>query len=273
MIDLEKNLQRYIPELFKLMEGQKISWSKINKDYDQLEKKRQIEYDKNGGHLMTEPNFYDMVRRSVQRDPNFVRPFEYTKIVLDNLDKNLSREERIWVGSILRNLLKTLTIDHLHFLGELFVLNNIISRRHLYYLKMTEHEMDNGKRIDFNIVFKNSGREGLMEVMNIHLKGLDLSNHTRVRKHFERKIEDKIKDKTRDVDSDFIFQIQPVIWGSSDQLRVVGDFFKYGFGCKIENVNEPLSFCCHTLVRDGQNKFLYVFDEISKVFNMDILLS
>lgn len=237
-VDLESRLKMYVPALFKLMGQQPFSWSQLNKRYSTFLQQRKIDFRLNGNYLKIEVNFFDVILQVMTTQQlEYENYFVYINKVFKNLSEVLSNEEKIMVNSILRNLLGQFNRKYIHSLGELFVLNNIM-KSGKYRLKKIEYEgtklggNKQGKSIDFLFYSLDLKSEILLEVMNLELTEKNVSSDFEIERLLRSKIEGKIEDKKKSFPQKN-FNIVPVLWGTSDDLRIVYDFYKRELGPKL----------------------------------------
>jgi hypothetical protein len=262
-ISIEDNLKKYVPDLFKLMDGQDISWSSINKGYLEIRKKREKRYQENPTEKF-EVNFYDLIGNVlVRNDSSSEKFFIYINVILKRLDVTLNEKEKMMISKTVRNFLKNFSLDYIHFIGELFFLDRMIRSKE-YKLLEVEHKMGNGKRIDFKLYSIRNQEEISVEIMNIRLDRLNLNSQNDFQKQLIKKVGEKIFDKTKGVITDHSFHLQMIFWGDGNELRKVSNFFKNGLAIPISGVMEPLSYCCFTV---GENEPEYRFSEISNLFD------
>lgn len=199
----------------------------------------------------------------IRNDSSSEKFFIYINIILKRLDEALNREQKMMIGKIIRNFLKNFSLDYIHFIGELFFLNRMICSGE-YKLLSVEHNMKNGKQIDFKFYSISTQKEILVEIMNIRLDRLNLNNQNNFQEQLIKKVGEKIFDKTKGVLTDYSFYLQLILWGDGNELRKVSGFFKNGLKIPINAVMEPLAYCCIT---EGENEPEYRFSEISNLFN------
>jgi hypothetical protein len=271
-VDLENRLKLYVPDMFTLMGKQGFNWSELNERYGEFLRDRKIKFRLNGNYLRDPVNFYDVTLRSVTSDdPVFQNYFVYINKVFRSLSTILTDDEKIMVNSIIRNLLRQFSRSYTHSLGELFVLNNVM-KSEKYRLRKIEYENPEepkiknkkGKTIDFLFYSLELKQDILLEVMNVDLKEKTVIDSTHLKLHLERKISDKIKDKKKSFPK-FNFNIIPVLWGTSEELRVVYDMYKQGVGPNFDNVMEPFTYG-YFYKESGGHSF-YKFSPISTFYD------
>lgn len=262
-ISIEEGLKKYIPDLLLLLDGQSVSWAKINKGYSTNHSKRRKKSLLNPLEKF-EVNFYDLIALTlVRNDENAEKLFIYITVVLRRLNAVLNQQQKLMVGKTVRNFLKNFSLDYIHFIGELFFLDRMIASNE-YELIMIEDKMKNGKDIDFRLYFKRNKQEILVEIMNVRLNTSNLESFSIFHEHLNRKVTDKIFDKTKGQISDYNFHLQPILWGSGDELKKVVSFYKNGFEILINGVMEPLAYCC--LSYEGSEP-KYRFNKITTLFD------
>jgi hypothetical protein len=260
----ENTLKKYIPVLFEFMGGQNISWSSINEGYLVNREKRRSEFHQNGGWLRDEVNFYKLIGKvEVDKDSSSEKFLGYINVVLERLNESLTKREKIMVGKIIRNFLKSFSLDYIHYIGELFFLDKLI-RSQEYKLIEVEHTMINGKQIDFKLYSLTHQMDVLIEIMNVRLWDLKLDSRTVFKEQLTNKVERKIHEKNGRILSDNNFHVQSILWGSGGELRKISNFYKTGL-C-IEGVTEPFSYGCFSNEND-ETKPRYVFEKISTLFD------
>jgi len=264
-VDLENRLKIYVPDLFKLIEGQNISWLSINRKFGKFLQQRKIRFHKGGGYLKDQVNFYDVVVQTINGKQEFERFFIYMNVVFRRLNENLSSSQKIMVSKIVRNLLREFSLDYIHSLGELYVLDSLV-RHKMYRLVEVEFKLNNGKCIDFKLISSESNKDVLVEIMNIRLDEKKLNSHKEISEYLMGKFSSKIDYKTMSIPSNFNFFIVPVIWGSKEDLLKVNDFYKNGSGITINRMMEPFSYCCW-VDETGKTEPFYKFSRISTLFD------
>ncbi|OFX21067.1 MAG: hypothetical protein A2033_10620 [Bacteroidetes bacterium GWA2_31_9] len=262
-VSIEDNLKKYVPDLFKLMADQNVSWFSINKGYLKKHKERYKKYQENPTEKF-EVNFYDLIGNVLLRnDSSSEKFFIYINVILKRLNVTLNKQQKMMVSKTVRNFLKNFSLDYIHFIGELFFLDRMIWSKE-YSLLEVEHKMKNGKRIDFKLFSIRYQKEVLIEIMNVRLDRLNLNSQSDFQEQLIKKVGEKIFDKTNGVITDHTFHLQPILWGDRDELRKVSDYYKNGVEIPINGVMEPLSYCCFTV---GENEPEYRFSGISTLFD------
>lgn len=259
----KETLSHNVPDLFNLLDGQNISWSSIESNILKQNTQRLKESKSSGKDFKIEMNFYDLILKVIDEDFESTRFFVYIIGVLRLFNEYLSTNEKILVSRIIRKLLKDLTLDYIHYIGELFVLD-ILLRNHPYTLTEIEYKLNNGKCIDFHFTTKEN-EQVFVEVMNIRLDPMKLNSHREIREYLRSKYLSKIEDKMTGVEWSFELIIVPVLWGSLEDLRKVYNFYRNGTGLRINGVTEPYSYCCKTHPNIEQP--IFRFSEISILFN------
>ena len=258
---VKENLELFIPSLFKLLNGQNISWKGINKKFVEKHFERKEKYDKNDKYLLVPVNFYDVVTGVMNENPGFTRLLGYFEYVFDELNRNLDGKEKLLVSKTLRNLLNDFTSDYIHYIGELSVLN-VLTRSKLLTLDKMEFTLDNGKNMDFRLFCGETNQYLLVEIMNLHIDKENSKEVDVFEKFLQSKILNKIEDKTNG-SSINDFTLIPVLWGGHHDLHKIYDFYKKGFKNKNDKVFEPFSY----LSWYDTEGTLYKFQNISKIFD------
>ena len=69
-VPVETVLNVVVPDLFKLIEGQNISWSTINAEYSKFLYERENKFFKNNNYLKDEVNFHDVLKKLLRVIPD-----------------------------------------------------------------------------------------------------------------------------------------------------------------------------------------------------------
>lgn len=261
-ISIKDKMEEFLPELFQLIEGQNVSWNSINKGFTKNHHRRREIY-KNNPREQFEVTFYDLIGNVlIYNDSSSSKFLTYITMVIRRLNTGLDNKQKQMAGKIIRNLLKNISLDYIHSVGELFFLDKVIDTKQ-YELLEVEFKMKNGKRIDFRFCSKINKDVVLVEILNIHLDKLNIKSQAEFLKQITNKVGDKIFDKTNGILEDYQFLLQLIFWGSGDELKKVSEYYKNGLVIPISGIFEPLSYVCIT---NEENIPVYKFSTISTLF-------
>ncbi len=146
-------------------------------------------------------------------------------------------------------------------IGELAYLNHMISED--IELHSCEYKMQNGKGIDF--IFIINGKKIGIEVYNIaNFNSSKILSEEDLELFFDKRINQKLEDQLKNIDDipkDYLFYLQPIVWGDIDQLINFYKFFEK-YDMKYSEVR-PL--CYLGAYKESTNgNLVYVFERISK---------
>lgn len=256
---VEQNLRAYIPGIVELINGCDFPWSSINSKFNRALDSR-INNSKDE-FIIVEASIYDVIIAVISGKSEYVGLLIYFNRLFDDLNQNLSINERILVISGVKNLLLTFNKNYLNFIGELSVLNQLKKSGNFNLIKY-EHELPNGKSIDFDLEIINPNMRILIEVMNIHINNIRVVNDdNEIQSFFVKRIKDKIKSKKKGLLEDVNIHFLPIVWGALDQLKIYQFFFNNN-SLNLNLVYEPLSYVSLT---DHNGNYEFKFTPLSKL--------
>jgi hypothetical protein len=223
-IDVEANLKRYVPNIFKLLEPERISWSRVSHLY-QKELMRRIEIINQTGQetLIVETTFLDMITQLLNGKEHYYNLYRFINdMIFADFIQLMTLEERKLIKKTIYNLLTTFNRNYLHYVGELASLWKF--KKAGYSLIRVEELMDDEEpdkaRIDFTLIKESRGY--FVEVVNIHLSDSNTLTPEIIGFTINGKIEKKIK--TFDESKKPIY-LNPVLWGTYEELKKVYEWF------------------------------------------------
>jgi len=260
-VDLEQQLQFYMPSMFRLLADRNLKkrqWKKLNKKFVDEHYKRVSLYETNNNYLLVEANFYDLINATMRGEKSAYSLVGYFDILFKALDKNLLPEEKVMVRDTIYSTLIHFDHQFRNFIGELAVLCNAVDKRRYSLLGVEKDTIAQNKTADFTLLDNNTGKKELVEVVNIHL---DNSNY--LKETLINKLTEKFADKTCNSSDYKRFTLVPVIWAPVAVLQDLRELYKSGNGVAINDINEPVAYCAFS----GPNDLpIYRFCPISSLF-------
>lgn len=261
--NLKHFLEINLPIIFELLVGNELSnsqWQNLSRKFNLKHQKRIAEYNANNNYLLVERNLYDLILSSLKGELQSSMFFSFIKKVLEELTDNLSIDERKKLRKTIFDFLVSFDAKYYNYLGELLVLNNLLSNPD-YELLDIEVEIINNKSADFLIGKKNSNETHLVEVVSIHIG----DEHNDLEKAIQKKLSKKVLSKTDGIKSHRPFILIPVVWASYKNLRRIEKWYTERSNSPYPNVKELTAFAMFTY---DNNKTFYRYGNISTLFNI-----
>lgn len=257
---IENVLLEHVPLIFNFLPRRGISWRDINEGIGRFveERKTRIESD---GVSSDGVNFYDHIINTKEGVKESKYLLRFLNIILSDFDRILPKKKKVMVGDILRKMLYQFTENHIHFIGEIFVLGSMLESGE-YQLDKVEYRIDNDKGIDFRMINKSNNEGVLIEVRNIFLRSWKLNSDTDIGDFLGEKFWEKIKENGDP--NEFNYHIRPVLWGTTEDLEKVSEFYKRYTTIVETRVLEPYSYLCS---EDENGEPYWIFGKISNLFD------
>lgn len=228
-----------MPSLLTLIGDKPFAWSLVNKGLLRHNKERLNRLIASDFALQEDINFYDVIDQYKGGNQKYRALYEYFDGLLVQLNRQMPKEKKELLLTTLYSMLTSFNIDFLHFVGELSVLNKLLSEG--YQLMCVEEIMPHGKRVDFTMQAPNSSTLRI-EIVNLRLwSQKEKSDHDIVR-FLQGKILGKLNDKTQNNVTNHIFYTIPVMWGSVQMLRRVRDLYEPHLNMQKIAVIEPVAY-------------------------------
>ncbi len=222
IFNVEPRLKEYFPEIFLLLDTNKISWTRINRLFQTSKEERMGEM-KSLGIEKKEYQycFLDVVHYWVQNNKEGFDQMSFFGTLFEALSKCLEKNEKQMMAKTIYNLLTNFDKNYLNFVGEFAILNILI----LNGCKLLEVEKpihaDNPKGVKADFLVTQFGVKKYVEVVNIHPEGKHLINDEIICKYITGKIESKRK--TLENNSEIDVNLAPVVWGDYEKLEKISN--------------------------------------------------
>lgn len=254
-IRLDKYLLKYCPTLVTFVSLSESRWDKLSRRFGQRMKVIGKAVSEEGT-FGAEATLHDLV---VQAEANNTIAKSFLSLidgVFKDVLKFVPSQHHTRVRKAAMNLLSnfdTQTSAYLDPLGELKALVSLLKNSG-YKLKKIEFTLPNGKSADYCLVHP-SGREILIDVINIHFKGGKIRNETDLISFLSKRIQDKVEEKTKGIDFSKLgkkFMLLPVVWCDFKDIYEHAAAFD-----TVEAKYGTLSFCVmgQTPTEDGSYTF------------------
>lgn len=209
-------MEYYIPSLLELIEGE-IRWTSLTKMLNKRFAEQSERYNQ-GEKFECKVNLYSITASAAKGDPGNIQFLSFINNIIKSLTSLLNKQERRLISTNLANLLEY-DEKFLHYLGELCVLNSLLSSGE-YKLEQVEYKLKkNSKSIDFKIQNKKTNEPHLIEVVNIELRDDIVHDFVKIETFLFNKLNDKLLDTDKSGIVDYT--IIPVIWGGIDNVNNV----------------------------------------------------
>lgn len=257
------NLRYYLPALERLYGNSGLDWATYDAVYNNLHEKR----NKDGKEgLLVEANIYDIILTLKKEEGLGFWLIDYFNQILDKLNLQLDEIGRTKIKEALHNVFTAHDHKYLNFVGELSVLNQLLSST-VFTLNDVEVPIPNGKSIDFEMLTQ-SKQPMLVEVHNIHLDDDKVeSNGDALLRFLVKRRKDKIAEKRKDLSGEMDFQLVQVLWGNARSLYLYSQLFK-NHKELLTNI-EPLAYLTLSDPHNPQ-KFEHKFGRVSSLFEGNI---
>jgi hypothetical protein len=258
--EVKKIIAKFLPNVVSFTEHfDSFSWGKITHLLEKCLKKRISSA--NREPIVVSTTIFDIVTSAMKEDFRAIKQLEFIDNIFAELAGNLNNEEKNKIKPTIERIFKTLDYTYLNFVGEIAVLNNIISTGR-YKLIVIEYKIEEERDIDFLLQEIESGKKVLVEVFRIHINPEKVSSDIKGIKEFLKyRFQEKIKSKTNKID----FILIPILRGAHESLKVYSDFYKKN-SFVIENVVVPLAFM--TIFQEDES-VEHRFGRISNVFETE----
>ena len=174
-----------------------------------------------------------------------------------SLNNNLSEPEKKLASSMISNVLSNVSKDYLNFIGELASLNYYKTQLH-YQLLNVEEKIVMNSNVSADFLFKTpNNTDVLIEILNIHLEDMELTDMGKVKYHIDSKINNKIKAKILTNDREIF--IQPVLWLRDQKSYELANELYLKNPLTNLNAKEPLVYCT---LKDTSGQFEHRFESI-----------
>jgi len=262
--DIQNKLKTYFPVFFELLNNNPFDWFEVDECFGRKADEYMARQKKTDGTFPIQASLLIIIRRAViEKEPDAIRLFEYMRNLFEQLADRTTAEEKKLITPALFGLLTNVDMKYLNFVGELSVLTLLKMRLPLTLLE-TERPLllndPDGTKIDFHFLNRNSCREYLTEMVNIHLT----QKNTFSDEYIERLLDQKIRGKllATGIDKNKTFLLYPVLWGGWDKIKVVADYYR-DKNPQFENTSIPVGFVPFS---DEHGQPVYKFGTIDTIF-------
>lgn len=211
-------------------------------------------------------SIYDYIIHAKKGEKDLISQLHFFENIFKNISIKLPRKHSPTVRRMVEQFLTSMDNKFRNFLGEFAILNYILTSINLE-LRGIEDKLSNKKSADFTVFNKDVLKESYIEVLNINLNNKSYKlTADNVKSFLDHRINKKVEDKLSSIIDGISFKIQPIIWGSWDQLT---PFLIYFENSVYDNVNsyEPFSYAVYT---EGNGITHHVFKYISNLKNISI---
>ncbi len=239
--DIQPFIRNYMPDFYLLVEVQNISWSKINGIVGNYLVKIKKEFRETRRPVSRDATFYSIVISRIKNDGKGDGMLDFYNSLFHSLSLQLDESQKRLIHKTLYNILIEVDKNHLNFIGELGVLNEMLKTKQ-YELKNVEEKikLDSNVSADFLFLDNRTGLELLVEVINIHMEDKELNDEQLILNHIKSKITDKVKSKFNNANRPFL--LQPVIWTKHiDDINFLKVLYQRS-EMTIENMNSPFVY-------------------------------
>ncbi len=260
--DIKKGFEVYLPNLFKLIEGD-ISWRSITNNFNKEYRRNTEKYNK-GEKVELRINIYSIIISAEKKELNGINFLFFINNLLLDLSACLNKAEKRRIVTNIRNMLY-FHMDFLHYLGELALLNCFMQTGK-YELVETEYTENKKTSIDFKFNNKKNGESILIEVVNFELSDKITFDNKEIRKFLESKLTQKLINT--DKGGIINYTLVPILWGgrnSIDNIIRVKKFYEET-NFSMERVEIPIVYFPYTI----NDQTFYKFGSIINIFKHDI---
>lgn len=259
---IKEELKLHMPIILEIIGSQPFSWP--DKQLSAHLQSRENAFANNNRDLIIEVNFYDILAYSRAGNMRAKGMFEYLSQILERLCKTLN-EHKTKLRPIIDKLLTNLDYKYLNFVGELSVLETLLSSGNYTLIKIEEPLGKGNISIDFSLNDIREAKNCLIEIVNFHVK----SNHDDIGKWLNSKVNKKIE-KTTKGDNDFLkFKLQPVIWGEHSELERVEKYFDDGNDVMHPNALIPYVLWIKHIQAGNIHFFCLNFKHITDLYKVE----
>jgi hypothetical protein len=260
--DIEGRLRMYFPIFFELLGDNKIKWKTVTKVFSEKVEEWKAKHDKTGKNICAEASLFNLITASMQGNDNAASHLKFIRNVFEELIKNLGTEERKLVVPALYGMLTNINRKFYSFLGELCVLNSI-KKNTAFKLFAVEvpvlADQPKGTKLDFHFVNHGNSKSLFVEVVNVHLNGIEEWPDEKLNNLLHQKIQGKLN--STGIKHNQGFQLVPVFWGQFDELDRINKFYN-DHKVNFVNTTPPLSFASFTYGDGGKIHFFGTIDSI-----------
>ena len=251
-------MEKFCPTIYGYLKNSKIDWKEIDKNFEENCLIPGIEH---------ETNIFSILLCAESGNEKSKSFLKYCNNLARKLEE-YTNEKRKFRNIIIGKFTNFKDLNYLNPIGELSALNSLIN--HNFELIRIEDQLifPNSKPKDF-LVKAPSGKEYLVEVVNIHLR-CHIDNIDELKSFLYPKIKDKINSETNDIDIELakskLFFL-PVLWNIDfHKFKIFNNFFKEfskDLGRDIGTQYNILGVC--TILTNEENE--YIFGEISTFYD------
>lgn len=255
----KENIAFYLPSILKFIPVDDHDWYRIDELFSTKLQERFQNY--MGKTIIIEASIFDIIIEVKKQNSQAIRLLDFFNNIILKLSSNLDESEIMLVAKNIKDILVTLDVRYLNYVGEIAILNNLIDTKE-YKIEAVEAELsDSTKTIDFKLRKISDNSLYLVEVVNIHIDSDRIENDPeKIKKFLNHRLTQKIESKETKTN----FYLIPVIWSGWHELKIYSEFFK---NHKLENQNiiEPFSYI--TFI-DPKNEhiFMHRFNRLSTLF-------
>lgn len=260
--DIQGRLRMYFPIFFELLGEHKIKWHTVTKVFSKKVEEWKAKHAQIGENIKAEVSLFNLITASIQGNENATSHLKFIRNVFEELILKLNAHERKLIVPALFGMLTNINRKFYSFFGELCILNNI-KKFTSYNLIAVEvpviPDQPNGVKLDFHFVDPATSKSLFIEVVNVHLNGIEKWPDDKVNNLLHQKIQGKLN--ATGIKHNQTFQLLPVFWGQFDELERINRFYKE-HKMIFQNTTQPWSFASFS---SGNGTRTYVFGTIDSI--------
>lgn len=261
--DVKKILESQMPYLIKLLNGQNISWTKINKN---LKKEHQFRKDNYTNGKLIDVNIFSIITEFIFENKDSFGMFNFYNSTFEQLFYRLTDRELKFTHKMIKCILLNLDYKYLNFIGEIATLNVYMSSGDFELLNIEEKIYEqNNVQADLFLKRKKDGVKFLVEIVNIHIEDKKFTTTDEIELFIGGKFKEKYEDTFFD-NPRFNLTIQPIIWTKSiEQIKLLEKVFKK-YEKNVKYIRIPM---CYLTYEDSNGNYEHRFEYITTILNDD----
>lgn len=260
--DIEGRLRLYFPIFFELLGDNKIKWKTVTKVFTKKVDEWKVEHDKTGQNIRAEVSLFNLITASIQGNENATSHLKFIRNVFEELIQSLDKKERELVVPALFGMVTNINRKFYSFFGELCILNNFKKNTTLKLIAVEVPvltDQPDGPKLDFHFINPENSNSLFIEVVNVHLNGIEEWPDEKINTLIHQKIQGKLN--ATGIKHNQKFHLLPVFWGQFAELNRINTFYKE-HKVAFQNATPPWSFASFDY--GSQNK-VYFFGTISSI--------
>lgn len=262
--DVKRILESQMPYLIKLLNGQNISWTKINRN---LKKQHQFRKENCKNGELVDVNIFSIIIQFIFENQESLGMFDFYNYTFKQLFYRLTEKELKFTHKIVKGILMNLDYNYLNFIGEIATLNAYMSSGNFELLNIEEkiygQNSDSNVHADLFFKRKKDGLKFLVEIVNIHIENKEYTSIDEIELFISGKFKEKY-DLTFFDNPLHNLTIQPVIWTKNiEQIKLLEKVFKK-FEKNVKYIRLPM---CNLTYKDSNGNYEHRFEYITTILN------